>query len=167
MVKKKYTNEDIAFYVERTISSFDLSLNNKKNYICISAFSNLAICLKNNLIAKVYNNFLKKEQKICDIIKNDMLNCIEILSKITPLKSNSLKMNVQSNKNKKKNVNIISIKNINTRPLNLNDEINSSIENLSNSEKRSKKTNTNVSNESCNILDSSASMSQVSHYDIK
>ena len=167
MVKKKYTNEDIAFYVERTISSFDLSLNNKKNYICISAFSNLAICLKNNLIAKVYNNCLKKEQKICDIIKNDMLNCIEILSKITPLKSNSLKMNVQSNKNKKKNVNIISIKNINTRPLNLNDEINSSIENLSNSEKRSKKTNTNVSNESCNILDSSASMSQVSHYDIK
>ena len=88
-------------FIEKTISSFDLSLNNKKNYLCISAFSNLSICLKNNLIIKVYNNYLKKE-KVCDIIKNDMLNCIEILSKITPLKSNSLKMNVQSNKNKKK-----------------------------------------------------------------
>ena len=29
-IVKKYSNEDIALFVERTISSFDLSLNNKK-----------------------------------------------------------------------------------------------------------------------------------------
>lgn len=165
-IVKKYSNEDIALFIEKTISSFDLSLNNKKNYLCISAFSNLSICLKNNLIIKVYNNFLKKE-KICDIIKNDMLNCIEILSKINPLHSKTLKMNNAAkfpiNKNKKKNMNIINIKNVKQQNKKLNED--DSMENISNSEMKSQRSITNVSNESCNILDSSASISQISHYD--
>ena len=152
----KYSNEEIATFVDRTISSNEFSLNNKKNYLCISAFSKLAICLKNNLIIKVYNNYLKKE-KVCDIIKNDMLNCIEILSKINPLQPILLKIHnpikFPNNKKKKKNINIISIKKADSK------------ENLSNTEKHNQITNTNLSNESCNIIDSSASISQLSYYE--
>jgi hypothetical protein len=86
-----------------------------------------------------------------------MLNCIKILSKINPLKPIFLKIHnpiqFPNNKKKKKNINIISIKKADSK------------ENLSNTEKHNQITNTNLSNESCNIIDSSASISQLSYYE--
>lgn len=168
---KKYSNEDFANFVEKTISSFDLSLNNKKNYLCISSFSNLAICLKAIQIQNIYSKILQKE-KVCDIIKNDMLNCIQILNQFNINNNNTNseknKKNNSSKRNKKRIVNIINLKNSKKlNKSNSSEEFNDSLDNNSKKENinfdiKNQRTITNLSNESCNILDSSASISQAS-----
>ena len=170
---KKYSNEDFANFVEKTISSFDLSLNNKKNYLCISSFSNLAICLKAIQIQNIYSEILQKE-KVCDIIKNDMLNCIQILNQFNINNNNNNtnsiknKKNNPNKRNKKRIVNIINLKNSKKlNKSNSSEEFNDSLDNNSKKENinfdiKNQRTITNLSNESCNILDSSASISQAS-----
>ena len=184
---KKISKEEFEKFCEKTFFEIDFSKDSYKNIFIVSKLSNIAINLNVNLYS-IFNIMLNgSSRKIDKIIKNEIKKYNEIFKNLFMFKKENNsnfdenKLNVVNKSLIKKKINVINLKsnfaNKNKTSNNENNN-NDSLDNITNNLKNKfnkieiynnnkcykkgiSRNSNNMSNESCNIHDSSASMSKI------